>query len=126
MNIHTTVLAQLRNPVLPEFLGGGSNPDYTTGGTVVGSLVGAVVGGFIIFSFIFALFFLLVGGISWITSGGDKAQLESARNKITHAMIGLIIVACVWAIMMLVGKFIGIDFPTLPIPSIIPGQAPVP
>jgi hypothetical protein len=126
MNIHTALLAQIRNPVLPPFLGGGPNPDYKTGGTVIGSLIGAIVGAFIIFSFIFALIFLLVGGISWITAGSDKAQLESARNKITHAIVGLIIVASVWAIMMLVGSFTGINFPTLPFPTIEQGQVPAP
>jgi len=53
--------------------------------------------------------FLVWGGIQWITSGGDKAQYEAARNRITYALVGLAIVAAAWAVMKLIGNFFGID-----------------
>lgn len=46
--------------------------------------------------------YLIYGAITWITSGGEKSKVESARNKITSAAIGLIILASVWAIYNLV------------------------
>ncbi len=110
-----TLLAQLRNPVLPNELGGGS---AESGTRAVGLLIGNLIGGIFIFSFILAFFYLLTGGISWITAGGDKAQLETARNKITHARVGLIVVAAGWAIFSLVGQFLGIEFPNLELPTI--------
>lgn len=113
------LLAQLRNPVLPELLGGGTSPDYTKGGEVVGSLVGNIVGLIFIFTFFLAFLYLLTGAMAWVTSGGDKSSLEAARNKITHAIIGLLIVAATWAIMSIVAQFVGFkDFPKLPIPTI--------
>ncbi len=57
-----------------------------------------------------AFLYLILGGIQWITSGGDKSGMEAARNKITSAIVGLIIVAAAWAIMMLVGQFVGVNF----------------
>lgn len=39
-----------------------------------------------------ALLFLLWGSIDWITSGGDKDKVESARNKIVQALMGVIVV----------------------------------
>jgi hypothetical protein len=55
-------------------------------------------------------FFMLVfGGVKWITSGGDKGQTEAARNQITAALIGLVIVFSAWAILQIVGAFFGID-----------------
>lgn len=112
-------LAQLRNPVLPESLGGGTAPDYTRGGEVIGSLVGNIVGLIFIFSFFLTFLYLLTGAMAWVTSGGDKASLEAARNKITHAIVGLLIVAATWAIMTIVAQFIGFkDFPKLPIPTV--------
>ena len=53
--------------------------------------------------------FLIMGGIEWITSGGDKNKAESARNKITSAVIGLVIVAASYAIVNLVVQFLGFD-----------------
>jgi len=55
-------------------------------------------------------FFLLVlGGIKWITSGGDKGQTEGARNQITAALVGLVIVFAAWAIVQLVETFFGVS-----------------
>ena len=51
--------------------------------------------------------FLIYGGVQWITSGGDKTKAEEARNKITAAIIGLIIVAASYAVITLVVNFLG-------------------
>jgi cytochrome bd-type quinol oxidase subunit 2 len=51
--------------------------------------------------------YLIFGGIQWITSGGDKNKAEEARNKITAAIIGLIIVAASYAVVNLVVNFLG-------------------
>ncbi|OGG09501.1 hypothetical protein A2154_02275 [Candidatus Gottesmanbacteria bacterium RBG_16_43_7] len=114
----SALLAQIRNPVLPDTIGGGSSPDYQVGATVVGQIIGAVIGMLLIFAFILTIFFILTGALSWITSSGDKAQLESARNKIIHALIGVIIIFAVWAILNIVGPFLGIDFPDIPLPTL--------
>ena len=53
--------------------------------------------------------FLVMGGIEWLTSGGDKAKTETARNRITAALVGLAIIAASWALMQLVSSFFGID-----------------
>src|SRR4030042_4313856 len=74
----------------------------------LGQLISALVGVLLIISALLAFFFLILGGIQWITSGGDKAGMEAARKKITHAIVGLIIVGAAWAIMPLVQTFLGI------------------
>ena len=53
--------------------------------------------------------YLIFGGIQWITSGGDKGKAEEARNKITAAIIGLIIVAASYAIINLIVQFLGFN-----------------
>ena len=52
---------------------------------------------------------LLIGGIQWMVSGGDKAATEAARNKITAALVGLVIVFAAWAIAALINTFFGVD-----------------
>lgn len=64
-------------------------------------------------------FMLVVGGIQWIVSGGDKAATESARKKITNALIGLAIVFAAWAIVALIRTLFGVDILTLDIPSFL-------
>jgi hypothetical protein len=75
----------------------------------IGKLIQAVVGTLLIVSALLAFLYLILGGIQWITSGGDKSGMEAARNKITHAIVGLIIVGASWAIMTLVQNFLGIS-----------------
>jgi hypothetical protein len=75
----------------------------------LGMLISAVVGTLLIIAALLAFFYLILGGIQWITSGGDKAGMEAARNKITHAIVGLVIVGAAWAIMILVQNFLGIS-----------------
>ncbi len=77
--------------------------------TDIGQLISAVVGTLLIIAALLAFFYLILGGIQWITSGGDKAGMEAARNKITHAIVGLIIVGAAWAVMLLVQNFLGIS-----------------
>lgn len=75
----------------------------------LGSLISALVGALLVVAALLAFFFLILGGIQWITSGGDKTGMEAARNKITHAIVGLVIVGAAWAIMMLIQSFLGIS-----------------
>jgi len=56
--------------------------------------------------------FLIWGGVEWITAGGDKSKTESARQKITNAIIGLAIVASAFAISKILGAFFGVSVGT--------------
>lgn len=61
---------------------------------------------------------MLVGGIGWISGGGDKARLESAQKQITHSLIGLAILFSVFAIIKLVGSLFGIDLLKITLPTL--------
>jgi hypothetical protein len=50
------------------------------------NLFSAVVG-------IIAVVMIIVGGIKYITSGGDSGNVTSAKNTILYAIIGLVVVA---------------------------------
>jgi hypothetical protein len=65
----------------------------------------------------------VIGGLGWITSGGDKANLEKSRNQITNAIIGMIIIVAAWAIVYLIGGVLGIDIvnPQKILPKLSPG-----
>ena len=56
----------------------------------------------------FILYFLL-GGLNWITAGGDKGKIEKAKGMMTNGAIGLIVIAVSYAIVWIVGKALGID-----------------
>jgi len=108
-------LAQIVNPVLPHTLGQGGSE---AGPPAIGSLISGIVGALLIFAFFAAFLYLMLGGFNWITAGGDKTKLQAARDEITNALIGLVVVGAGWAVMTLVGNFLGIEFPNLQLPTI--------
>jgi hypothetical protein len=112
------VFAQICNPALPSQLGGCGGGGVEQGGKVIGGLISGIIGLVFLLAFLLTMAYFLTGGVQWITSQGDKSTLESARNKITHALIGLIIVASAYAVFKLVGNFFGIELPNIKIPTI--------
>lgn len=75
--------------------------------TDVGQLINRALNFVMVLGALLVFMYLIWGGIEWITSGGDKGKTESARNKITSAVIGLIVLAASWAILGLVLRFLG-------------------
>lgn len=73
-------------------------------------LIASALGGF---------FYLLIGAVQWITTGGEKEGLEKARKKITQALIGLAIVFSVYAVGFLVNTVFNVDIFHLCIPSLV-------
>jgi hypothetical protein len=74
-----------------------------------GQVIGAAIVLILIIAAIVFFFILIIGGVRWITSGGDKAATEAARSQITSALVGLVIVFSAWAILQLIELFFGID-----------------
>lgn len=56
-----------------------------------GGIVGTVVEVLLIIAILSSLFFMIWGGIRYMSSGGDKGKLDQARGTIVGAIIGLII-----------------------------------
>lgn len=52
---------------------------------------------------------LLVGGIKYITSGGDPKATEGAQKTITYAIGGLILILLSYLILVLIHTITGVD-----------------
>jgi len=73
---------------------------------------------FVVLTVIIALLYLIYGGVKWITSKGDKTEVEAARNHIIAAIVGLIVVILAVFIVSIVLAAFGIQFSQLTIPTI--------
>jgi len=69
--------------------------------------VSAIIGFLTVVAAIWFLFQFLIGGIAWISSAGDKNKLTEARERLTNAFIGLVVVVASWAMLALAGQFFG-------------------
>lgn len=61
-------------------------------------------------SMIVALFVIIYGSIQWMTSGGDKEQIASARSRIITALIGIVLLAVAFVLLNILGKLTGFTF----------------
>ncbi len=67
---------------------------------------------------VLSFIFLLVGGIQWITAGGDKDGVDKGRKKISGALIGLAVVFSVYAVAAVINVLFGINIGIFQIPNI--------
>ncbi len=79
-----------------------------TGITTLGRLIEIGASAILIVGGLAFLLYLLMGGFTWITAGGDKSKVESARNMITQGIIGIAILASVFALYGVILRFFGI------------------
>lgn len=86
-------------------------PFSTWVGFELEAILNSLAGLAIIAAVVICFFFLLYGGIKWITSAGDKEALMKAQKTVTAALVGLVITFSVWAIIRLVKFFFGIETP---------------
>ena len=65
---------------------------------------------------VMVLIYLLWGGFDWLTSGGEKASLENAKNKLSNAIVGIVIIALSVAITLFIGNVLGVSILKLNLP----------
>jgi hypothetical protein len=88
------------------------------GNLTFGGIVAALIKLVLVLAAVIFFFMLVWGGVQFIISGGDKQGTESARGRITFALIGLVIVFTAWALTNLVGAFFGINIFQLNVPVV--------
>jgi hypothetical protein len=85
-----------------------ANPVPGTAMSIFATFISSTLGVITIVAIIWFVFTFITGAIGIISSGGDKQSLESAKKKITYAIIGLVIVIIALFVMELIGFLIGI------------------
>lgn len=93
-----------------QFIGVGPNDiaNAAPPSLAIGAVIGFIVGAAVVFGIIAALLFIIIGAFNWITSGGAKDKVESARNHIVAAIVGLVIIFLSVVILNFVLTILGI------------------
>lgn len=53
-------------------------------------------------------FYFLIGALRYLSSGGDKNAIEGARNMITHAIIGFIMLIMAFLLLQFLPQLFGL------------------
>lgn len=89
--------AQFKIPPKPQGLPEGNLP----------SLIAQIVKTSLLLVGVIALAFVVYGGFRYITSRGDEREVEEAKNTITYAVIGIVVIGLAYAIIDLVFRAFG-------------------
>ena len=109
IGLSTLPIVSMTFPVAALATNGDIVPPETLGKiTNIVAIIRTVIQFILIVAFVLAFIMLLIGGIRWITAGGDEKGVAGARNMITAALIGLVIVLVAYAIILLVETFFGV------------------
>lgn len=111
MTFITSALAAADIPLGNEV--GGVGPFQTSISTGVQTGLGTFLSNIIttitvVGSLAFVIFFTM-GGLKWITAGGDKTKVSEAQTSMTQAAIGLIAIVSSFFIIGIVGAVLGLD-----------------
>ncbi len=49
------------------------------------------------------------GSISWISAGGDQKKISDARDRITHGVIGLVVIVVAYSVIGVISTILGIE-----------------
>ncbi len=79
--------------------------------TCIPKIFNNVVNWALILSGTTALFLIIWSGIRYIRSGGDQEKLKGARETLTYAIIGLVIIFLSFAIINLISFVTGVNKP---------------
>lgn len=77
--------------------------------TTMETLISTVVGFLTIVAGLAFLIYFMIGGLTWVTAGGDKGKVETAQKMMTNGAIGMIVVVAAYGIAWIVGEVLGVE-----------------
>ena len=108
-------MQQIINPVIGALGLGGTAEGQNT----IGRLLARVFSAGLAVGAIAFLLYLFYGAFRWLIAGDNKGQLEAARSTIFQALIGLTILASIFAIARIVGLILGLECEGQRFPDVI-------
>ncbi|PIU03479.1 hypothetical protein COT44_03475 [Candidatus Shapirobacteria bacterium CG08_land_8_20_14_0_20_39_18] len=106
-------MAEITNPALS------TNLQALNGVEFLNKFLPAMITLLFVIASLVSFVLLVIGGVQYMTSGGDKAGTEASKEQMTHALIGLILVFSAYAVIGLVGKFFNMDLTLINIDAIM-------
>ena len=72
-------------------------------------VISNVVGWIIRFSMVITLFFIIIAGLSYTTSGGDQKKKDNAKRTLTYAILGLVVILLSFLIIRIISYITGVE-----------------
>lgn len=73
------------------------------------SFISSIVGAMTIIAGLFFIFYFVMGGLNWVTAGGEAGKVSKARDQMVQAVIGMVVIVISYGLIGVIGRFLGID-----------------
>lgn len=88
------------------FLPGNNSTDHNAD---FGNTLGGILNIIMIVALLILLAYLILGAFEWMTSAGDSSKLQKSRDRMLHAIVGILILSASLAVFMFVQYLLGIE-----------------
>ena len=87
-------------------------------------IISNIIGVMTISAGIWFIFQFIIGAYGWLAAGAEQQSIQQAQQRITNAVMGLVIVVAAYALIALLGSILGFEIlhPEILIPLIGPGD----
>lgn len=92
-----------------QFFCAQNNPSPDMVGEKLNNVLSGVIGFLTVVAALWFAIQFIIAGFNWINAGGDKNNAAAAWQKITNAVVGLLVVVLAWVIMALLGQMLGLS-----------------
>jgi hypothetical protein len=105
------MIAQFGGGLRPnsDFFGGEQITTTEVAANNVEHFVSQILGILTLLAGLLFIFYFVLGAFRWISAGGDSGNTQKARDQMTQAVIGMILVVASYSIIGLVGNLFGFN-----------------
>ncbi len=96
-------------PPTTAYSQGSANSGAAAAGNVE-HFISNAIGGLTIIGGLFFIFYFVMGGVNWITAGGEQGKVTKARDQMIQGVIGMVVIVISYGLMGVIGGFVGFDF----------------
>lgn len=89
-----------------------SKTGFTLKSKTIGDIISMILPYVFVISGLILLFMLILGGIQLMTSAGDPDKTKAGFGRITHALIGFLIIFIAYFVSQIVQVMLGVNFLT--------------
>ena len=77
--------------------------------TSLTSLLSNMIGLLTVVAAISFVIYFLLGGVQWVTAGGDSSKVQKARDQMVQGVIGMVVVVISYGLIGLIGSILGFE-----------------
>jgi branched-subunit amino acid transport protein AzlD len=85
----------------------GSPLGFTSTAMLLEKILSNLIGALTIVASLWFIYQILLSALSWISSNGDKQNIQTAQKRLTNSFLGLLVAVAAYSVTALIGRILG-------------------